>query len=67
MTAVIAAVYAASTLALSAISYGQVQFRVSEALNVLAVFCPEAAPARQQAGTNLTSICTRWPGYNIFS
>ena len=42
MTAVIAAVYAASTLALSAISYGQVQFRVSEALNVLAVFCPEA-------------------------
>ena len=31
MTAVIAAVYAASTLALSAISYGQVQFRVSEA------------------------------------
>ena len=42
MTAVIAAVYAALTLALSAISYGQVQFRVSEALNVLAVFCPEA-------------------------
>lgn len=42
MAAVIAAVYAASTLALSAISYGQVQFRVSEALSVLAVFCPEA-------------------------
>ncbi|MBP5662061.1 MAG: QueT transporter family protein [Clostridia bacterium] len=40
--AVIAAVYAALTLAFSGISYGTVQFRVSEVLTVLPFFLPEA-------------------------
>lgn len=44
--AMIAAVYAAATYAsaLLGIAYGPVQFRFSEALTVLAVFSPSAAP-----------------------
>ena len=40
VSAVIAAVYAALTIALAPISYGAVQFRVSEALTVLPFFMP---------------------------
>lgn len=43
--ALIAAVYAALTLALAPISYGQMQVRVSEALTLLPVLMPEAVPA----------------------
>ncbi|MBN1624082.1 MAG: QueT transporter family protein [Clostridia bacterium] len=42
--AVIAALYAALTLALAPISYGLVQFRVAEALTILAYFTPAAIP-----------------------
>jgi len=42
--AMIAAAYAALTLILAPISYGQIQFRVSEALTVLPFFMPEAIP-----------------------
>lgn len=41
----IAAVYVALTMALAPISFGPVQFRVSEALCILPYFCPEAVPA----------------------
>ena len=43
--AVIAALYAALTLALAPISYGEMQVRVSEALTLLPVLLPEAIPA----------------------
>lgn len=43
-SAVIAALYAALTLALYPISYGAVQFRVSEALTLLPIVMPEAIP-----------------------
>ena len=42
--AVIAALYAALTLALAPISYGLIQFRIAEALTVLAFFTPAAIP-----------------------
>ena len=42
--AVIGAVYAAVTLVLAPISYGPLQFRISEALCVLPWFFPEAVP-----------------------
>lgn len=42
--AVIAALYAAITYALAPISYGQVQFRISEILTVLPFFTPAAVP-----------------------
>lgn len=41
-TAVIAAIYAALTMALSPITYGAVQFRLTEALTILPMFIPEA-------------------------
>jgi len=44
LAAVIAALYAALTLGFQAISYGPVQFRVSEALTLLPVVFPEAVP-----------------------
>ena len=44
LSAVIAALYAALTLGFQAISYGPVQFRVSEALTLLPVLFPEAVP-----------------------
>ena len=43
-SAVIAALYAALTLALYPISFGAVQFRVSEALTLLPIVMPEAMP-----------------------
>ena len=42
--ALIAAVYAALTIALAPISYGPMQVRVSEALTVLPAFFPSAVP-----------------------
>jgi len=42
--AIIAALYAAATVLISPISYGAVQFRLSEALTVLSVFTPAAVP-----------------------
>lgn len=60
--ALIAAVYAAATYALSAISYGPVQFRISEALTVFSVFTPAAVPglAVGCALGNLTSPYGIW-------
>ena len=43
-SAVIAALYAERTLALYPISFGAVQFRVSEALTLLPIVMPEAIP-----------------------
>jgi len=43
--AIIAALYAALTLLLAPISYGEVQIRVSEALTLLPILLPEAVPA----------------------
>lgn len=43
-SAVIAAIYASLTLLLSAISYGPLQIRVSEALTCLPIFTPAAIP-----------------------
>jgi uncharacterized membrane protein len=40
----VAALYAVSTIALSPISYGPVQFRVAEALTLLPFYFPEAIP-----------------------
>lgn len=42
--AVIAAVYAILTVVLSPISYGPIQFRLSEALTILPAFTPAAVP-----------------------
>jgi len=42
--AVIAALYAALTIFLAPISYGLIQFRIAEALTVLAYFTPAAIP-----------------------
>lgn len=42
--AIIAALYAALTLALAPISFGLIQFRIAEALTVLAFFTPAAVP-----------------------
>lgn len=44
LSAIIAALYAALTLGFQAISYGAVQFRVSEAMTLLPVLFPEAVP-----------------------
>lgn len=44
LSAVIAALYAALTLLLPAISYGELQCRVSEALTVLPMLFPQAVP-----------------------
>ena len=43
-SAIIAALYAALTLGFQAISYGAVQFRVSEAMTLLPILFPEAVP-----------------------
>ena len=42
--AMIAAIYVALTLSLMPISYGPIQFRVSEALCILPFFTPAAVP-----------------------
>lgn len=43
--AMIAAIYAAMTLVLAPISYGEVQIRLAEALTLLPILLPEAVPA----------------------
>ena len=43
--AIIAAIYAAITLLLAPISYGEVQVRISESLTLLPIILPEAVPA----------------------
>ena len=42
--AMVAAIYCVLTLMFQPISYGPVQFRISEALNILAAFTPAAVP-----------------------
>jgi uncharacterized membrane protein len=44
ISAMIAAIYVALTLSLSFISYGPIQFRISEALTILPYFTPAAIP-----------------------
>ena len=44
LSAIIAALYAALTVLLAPISYGNIQCRVSEALTILPVFLPQAIP-----------------------
>lgn len=44
LSAVIAALYAALTLAFQPISYGAIQFRISEALTLLPALFPQAIP-----------------------
>lgn len=44
LSGIIAALYAALTLGFQAISYGPVQFRVSEAMTLLPILFPEAIP-----------------------
>ncbi len=44
LSAMIAALYAALTIALAPISFGPVQFRLAEALTILTFFIPEAIP-----------------------
>ena len=43
--AIIAALYAAITLLLAPISYGEIQIRLAEAMTLLPVLLPEAVPA----------------------
>ena len=43
--AIIAALYAATTLLLAPISYGEIQIRISESLTLLPILLPEAVPA----------------------
>lgn len=59
--AVIGGIYAALTLALSPISYGSVQFRVAEALTVLAYFSPCAVVGL----TVGCAIANLWSPYGI--
>lgn len=44
ISAIIAALYAALTLSLPALSYGQIQCRLSEALTLLPMLLPQAVP-----------------------
>ena len=44
ISGMVAALYAALTVALSPLSFGPVQFRVAEALTILPFFMPEAIP-----------------------
>ena len=62
MSAVIAALYAALTLLLAPISYGNLQCRVSEALTILPVLFPEAIPGLTVGCllANLLGSATPW-------
>lgn len=62
LTAVIAALYAAVTLLFAAISYGPVQFRVSEAFTLLPVLFPQAVPGLTLGCliANLLGSATPW-------
>ena len=62
--AIIAALYAALTLLLAPISYGEIQVRLSEALTVLPVIMPEAVPALA-IGCLLANILGGCPIYDI--
>jgi uncharacterized membrane protein len=62
LSAIIAALYAAITLLFAPISYGPVQFRVSEALTMLAVLFPQAIPGLTLGCliANLLGSATPW-------
>ncbi len=62
LSAIIAALYAAVTLLFAPISYGPVQFRVSEALTTLAVLFPQAIPGLTLGCliANLLGSATPW-------
>lgn len=62
ISAIIAALYAALTLIFAPISYGPVQFRVSEALTMLPVFLPQAIPGLTLGCliANLLGSATPW-------
>lgn len=62
--AIIAALYAALTLLLAPISYGEIQIRLSEALTVLPVLMPEAVPALA-IGCLLANLLGGCPIYDI--
>ena len=62
--AIIAALYAALTLLLAPISYGEIQVRLSEALTLLPVIMPEAVPALA-VGCLLANILGGCPVYDI--
>ena len=60
--AVVGALYAALTLALAPISYGPLQFRVSEVLCILPYFLPYTARGSTRVKSSVHSPCTpdRW-------
>jgi uncharacterized membrane protein len=62
LSAIIAALYAAITLLFAPISYGPVQFRVSEALSMLPVLFPQAIPGLALGCliANLLGSATPW-------
>jgi uncharacterized membrane protein len=62
LAAVVAALYAAVTLLFAPISYGPVQFRVSEALTLLPVLFPQAIPGLTLGCliANLLGSATPW-------
>ena len=62
--ALIAALYAALTLLLAPISYGEIQLRISEALTLLPILLPEAVPALA-VGCLLANILGGAPVYDI--
>ena len=62
--AIIAALYAALTLLLAPLSYGEIQIRLSEALTVLPVIMPEAVPALA-VGCLLANILGGCPIFDI--
>ena len=62
--ALIAALYAALTLMLAPISYGEVQFRLAEALTLLPILLPEAVPALA-IGCLLANILGGCPIFDI--
>ena len=59
---VLAAVYAAITVATASLSYGPVQFRLAEALTVLCCFTPAAIPGMVVGcmAANLASFVSAW-------
>ena len=62
VSAIIAALYAAITLLFAPISYGPVQFRISEALTILPVLMPQAIPGLTLGCllANLLGSATPW-------
>lgn len=62
--ALIAAIYAAATYSISAIAYGPVQFRISEALTVFSVFTPAAVPGLT-VGCILSNISSPYGVWDI--